>query len=99
MWVLDAEGFTMACLAVRIRNLLVHRASMARPSGMMDATASNGPSQARISVATSWTDFTAPEADFTGAGQASTATFNASARISSTNRSFSLTNSGVVLTL
>ncbi len=31
--------------------------------------------------------------------QASTATFNASARISSTSRSFSLTNSGVVLIL
>jgi len=31
----------------------------------VDATASNGSSQrARISVATSWTDFTAPEADF-----------------------------------
>jgi hypothetical protein len=31
--------------------------------------------------------------------QASTATFNASARISSTSRSFSLTNSGAVLIL
>jgi hypothetical protein len=38
---------------------------MARRSGVVDATASNGSiNVARISVATSGTDFTAPKADF-----------------------------------
>src|SRR6266851_3512576 len=67
MWVFDGNGFTMACLAVWIRNVALRWGSSAtvRRSGVADATASNGSSQhVRISVATSGTDFTAPEADF-----------------------------------
>src|SRR4030081_4072700 len=67
MWVFDGNGFTMACLAVWIRNVALRWGSsaMARRSGAVDATAANAPvNVTRISVATSGTDFTAPEADF-----------------------------------
>src|SRR5260370_29035995 len=67
MWVFDGNGFTMACLAVWIRNVAQRWGSsaMAGRSGAAYGTASNGSSQfCRISVATSGTDFISPQADF-----------------------------------
>src|SRR3981189_1068053 len=67
MWVFDGNGFTMACLAVWIRNVALRWGSSAMMirSGAVDATNPTAPvNVARISVAISGTDFTAPEADF-----------------------------------
>src|SRR6266446_7636486 len=60
MWVFDGNGFTMACLAVWIRNVALRcgqeRWMRRHPTAPVNV--------ARISVATSGTDFTAAEADF-----------------------------------
>src|SRR6266852_6319523 len=47
IWVFDGNGFTMACLAVWIRNVALRWGSsaMTMRSGAVDATASNGSSQ------------------------------------------------------
>ena len=67
MWVFDGKGFTMACLAVWIRNVAVRwglSAMTMRSAGWMRRHPTAPVNVARISVATSGTDFTAPEADF-----------------------------------
>src|SRR5258707_14988180 len=67
MWVFDGNGFTMACLAVWIRNVAL-RWGLPQWRGGQERWMRRHPTApvnvARISVATSGTDFTAPEADF-----------------------------------
>src|SRR5216684_6006458 len=67
MWVFDGNGFTMACLAVWIRNVAL-RWGLPQWRGGQERWLPRHPTApvnvARISVATSGTDFTAPEADF-----------------------------------
>src|SRR5438034_7486819 len=64
MWVFDGNGFTMACLAVWIRNVAV--GSLPQWRGGQERWMRRHPTApvnvARISVATSGTDFSAPEA-------------------------------------
>src|SRR5216684_217975 len=66
MWVFDGNGFTMACLAVWIRNVAL-RWGLPQWRGGQERWMRWHPTApvnvARISVATSGTDFTAPEAD------------------------------------
>src|ERR1700730_11154861 len=67
MWVFDGNGFTMACLAVWIRTVALRwdlpqwRSAQER---WMRPHPTAPVNVARISVTTSVTDFTAPEADF-----------------------------------
>src|SRR5260370_25406087 len=67
MWVFDGNGFTMACLAVWIRNVALRR-GLPQWRGGQEEWMRRHPTApvnvARISVATSRTDFTAPEAGF-----------------------------------
>src|SRR5216683_5022410 len=67
MWVFDGNGFTMACLAVWIGNVAL-RWGLPQWRGGQERWMRRHPTApvniARISVATSGTDFTAPEADF-----------------------------------
>jgi hypothetical protein len=68
MWVFDGNGFTMACLAVWIRNGCPAwgTSAMTMRSGAGMRRHPMAPvNVARMSVAISGTDFTAPEADFT----------------------------------
>src|SRR5215475_11016205 len=67
MWVFDGNGFTMACLAVWIRNVALRwgsSAMMMRSEAVMRRHPTAPVNIVRISVATFGTDFTAPEADF-----------------------------------
>src|SRR5258705_8059107 len=71
MWVFDGNGFTMACLAVWIRNVALRwdlPQMTIRQERWMRRHPTAPVNLARISVATSGTDFTAPEADFPPAG-------------------------------
>jgi hypothetical protein len=67
MWVFDGNGFTMACLAVWIRTVAL-RWDRPQWRGAQERWMRRHPTApvnvARISVTTSVTDFTAPEADF-----------------------------------
>src|SRR5258707_7515215 len=71
MWVFDGNGFTMAYLAVWIRNVAL-RWGLPQWRGGQEEWMRRHPTApvnvARISVATSRADFTAPEADFPPAG-------------------------------
>jgi hypothetical protein len=67
MCVFDGNGFTMACLAVWIRNVAVRwglSAMTVRSGGWMRRHPTAPVNVTRISGATSGTDFTAPEPDF-----------------------------------
>src|SRR6267142_4227643 len=67
MWVFDGNGFTMACLAVWIRNVALRwdlPQMTIRQERWMRRHPTAPVNVARISVATSGTDFIAPEADF-----------------------------------
>src|ERR1700732_2880167 len=67
MCVFDGKGFTMACLAVWIRHVGVRLGVFAMTvasGGWMRRHPMTPVNVARISVATSGTDFTAPEVDF-----------------------------------
>src|SRR5258707_5823309 len=67
MWVFDGNGFTMACLAVWIRNVALRwdlPQMTIRQERWMRRHPTAPVNVARISVATSGTDFTAPEAGF-----------------------------------
>jgi hypothetical protein len=62
MWVFDGNGFTMACLAVLIRNVALRWGSSTRRCGQerwMRRHPTAPVNVAGISVATSGTDFTA----------------------------------------
>src|SRR3981081_376980 len=62
MWVFDGNGFTMTYLAVWIRNAV---GGLPQWRGGQERWMRRHPTvPVRISVATSGTDFTAPEADF-----------------------------------
>src|ERR1700692_3323664 len=67
MRVFDGSGFTMACLAVLIRNVALRWGSSTRRCGQeqwMRRHPTAPVNVAGISVATFGADFTAPEADF-----------------------------------